>query len=107
MNGPGFSPDGGNYWEKDGVLYWEDGDITVLGPNVWLRTMDVSTGIDYSAWSDEERAAVKEKWRLKRIAAKDQYDAGWAECQRLVESAKAKVTEEEWDALIRYLRDGF
>lgn len=103
-NGPGWSPDGGSFWRKDGKIYWEDGAICDDG---WIREMpddpipesEWHKYEDYSAWSDEKRAEVKAQNKIER----EQYEASmklWADGIRALRaSAKTKLTEEEWDAM--------
>jgi hypothetical protein len=56
-DGPGYSPDGGSFWARDGKLYWEDGDVT--SADIFFRSMPCKHGIDYSAWTPEQFAAKK------------------------------------------------
>jgi hypothetical protein len=101
--GPGWSPDGGRFWVKDGKSYWEDGDITDLSIEGHLfRTMPGNaSGEDYSAWSEEKRSAEKAKNALLR----DRYAKEVAELSErdkmLVESARSKLTEDEFEAVAR------
>lgn len=102
-NGPGWSPDGGNYWAKDNVLYWHDGDITKLGPGIAVRLGfpgSNDNGEDYSAWTDEHRAEVKAKFAADRAEYKRKQEEEEAVNEKLVESAKAKLTEDEFDAVV-------
>lgn len=109
-NGPSWSPDGGSFWRKDGKLYWEDGDITE--DTGMIREMlysipesDWHKYDDFSAWSDEKRAEVKAAKQTER----DKYEAetkAWEDAIRALKaSAKAKLTEDEWEAVNTQLDD--
>ena len=104
-DGPGWSPDGGEYWVKNDVMYWHDGDVTRLERGIAVRTMPIDHGHDYSAWNDEKRAEVAEEWRLKRLAYGDQRKARERDVERWVKSAKKKITEKEWDAIVESVCD--
>lgn len=103
-NGPSWSPDGGSFWRKDGKLYWEDGDITEDGG--MMREMPTMTPEsewhkfeDFSAWTDEHRSKVKAEKAAERAAAKKAHDEWVAGIRALQESAKAKLTPEEYEAV--------
>jgi hypothetical protein len=100
QDGPGWSPDGGKFWVRDNVIYWESGEVTQLGPGVFFRTMPggYDHDEDYSSLTDEQRAerlaryrAIKQIWDEKRKSQQDARD-------RLIESARSKLTTEECDA---------
>ncbi len=109
-NGPGFSPDGGHFWRKDGKLYWADGDITPDGGI--MREMPPLPGHEngvpesewhkyenYSAWSDEKRAAVLAAKKTERDAYKKEVEEEREQIKALCISAKAKLTKEEYAAI--------
>lgn len=99
VNGPGWSPDGGAFWRKDGKIYWEDGEIT--DGNEMIREMIgvKSDGEDYSVWTNEHRARVKAEKAAERAEAEMAHEKWVAEVRVLQESAKAKLTVEEYEAV--------
>lgn len=60
-DGPGYSPDGGNFWCKGELVYWEDGEVTKLSDGVF-RALSYTTGVDYSQWDDIKRAAARAEY---------------------------------------------
>lgn len=58
-DGPGWSPDGGYFWVKGDTLYWEDGATWDMNDGCVIR---VGFGPyeceNFSAWTDEQRAAA-------------------------------------------------
>ena len=59
-DGPGWSPDGGEYWVRDGKVYWEDGTVRELSKSLF-RTMPggYQHANDYSAMITESDAIVE------------------------------------------------
>lgn len=112
-DGPSWSPDNGEYWCKDRVVYWWNGAVTITHPGTFIaiRSMDSGnkTREDFSAWSDEKRAAELEKFNSAekiRVAKLEEERRKVAESrQSLVDSAKSKLTEEELKALREYFWD--
>jgi hypothetical protein len=102
--GPGWSPDGGRFWVRGTNIYWEDGSIGDLttGRGVPCRVGIHNTfhNEDYSKWTDEQRAQVAARHEEARKKNKAEMDEFWKENERLCKSARAKLTEEEWDAVI-------
>jgi hypothetical protein len=103
-NGPSWSPDGGSFWRKDGKLYWEDGSITDDGGMMREMPTPIPESEwhlyeDYSAWSDEKRAEVAAARKAEREQAKSAHDEWVAVIRALQASAKAKLTEEEYEAV--------
>lgn len=100
--GPGYSPDGGNLWREGNLIYWEDGDIVNLEQHhsYIIRYMRLTNGVDYSKWTDEQRETAK-KEKAERIAKhKARVAELTAKRDGLVESAKAKLTIEEFEAVL-------
>lgn len=99
-DGPGWSPDGGQFWVKGDSLYWHDGDVTDLSAGCALRTMPGGYQHDdnYSLWTDEERALIKAE-SDKRYAVKLQEEqVREANRDSLRSSAKSKLTADEIEA---------
>ncbi len=99
-----WSPDGGRFVIWRGKYYWHDGSITDEGP-LRMGLMNPAHAEDYTAWSDEERAAVVAKHKAERAARKAENDAYEARMRQLSEQAEAKLTEEEKKALQWAYRD--
>lgn len=68
-DGPGWSPDGGKFWMKDGKCYWETGHITNGLP---LRMMPLGHehDEDYSAWTPYQRSVALKKFNDKALEAR-------------------------------------
>ena len=102
--GPGWSPDGGRFWRKDGKLYWEDGDITEDGgimremPDLRPKS-EWKEGENYSLWSDEKRAEVKAAKKAERDLYEKERADEFAKYKALCLSAKSKITREEYEAI--------
>ena len=96
--GPGWSPDGGKFWVKGDLLYWHDGTIWDMRDGCIIRSMHYDHDEDYSAWSDDKRAAVLAENRAEYAKIKAEDDCYNAERTRLRESARAKLTPEEIEA---------
>lgn len=101
-DGPGWSPDIGKFWFKDGLTYCEDGDV--LPPDAIYRiSSQIHEVEDYSAWSDEKRAAVRAEWAMKHAAWISKRNADHDRIEALRKSALAKLTDEEREAIEPYL----
>lgn len=100
--GPGYSPDGGKYWIKGHFIYWHDGQVGDLRDGLMIRVMPGGYHHDenYSAWSDEHRAKVKQEWAEKRAAWKKEAEEAEARRQVHLASARAKLTDDEWNAVL-------
>lgn len=98
-DGPGYSPDGGKFCVKDGVLYWHDGTFRKLDGSWMVRTMPMNHGQDYSAFSDEERAALVKKWTDQRIEYENKQRKEYEAREVLRASARLKLTEDEYNAV--------
>jgi len=96
--GPGFSPDGGCFWSRGGKLYWEDGEITE--DTIIFRGMPMTSGEDYSAWSDEKRAEVKASVAQRRADEAKEQRRNSVVRKKLYDQAVAKLTEEELWAVV-------
>ena len=106
-NGPGWSPDGGYFWRKDGKLYWSDGDITDDGGMMRQMPCDdpksFYSGVEnFSEWSDEKRATVRAEAQKKRDEYRAKSDAYIAKIEALCAIAKTKLTPEEYEAVEAY-----
>jgi hypothetical protein len=102
--GPGWSPDGGAFWRKDGKEYWEDGDITenaIFRVSLYVAPeSDWHKYENYSEWSDEKRAAVKAEYAAKREAEEKEELERIERREHLCAIARIKLTEEEYNAVI-------
>ena len=101
--GPGWSPDGGYFWVRGHEIFWEDGSIgdITTGKGVPCR---VGIGApptieDYSQWTDEHRARVVAETKARRANWKKAEVRAWRKGGLLRDSARAKITKEEWDAI--------
>lgn len=109
--GPGSSPDNGSFWRKGGRIYFEDGSVFDDAGFVQRESLfeipesEWHKYENYSAWSDEKRAEVM----AAKKAERDKYEAEvkvWEdEVRTLKASAKAKLTEDEWEAVNTELDD--
>lgn len=97
-DGPGWSPDGGQYWVRDGKAYWHNGDVTDLSKGLWFRTMPFKHTENYSLWSEEERAARWAKTQADNLAYRNEEDRKEAVRRALRKSARAKLTDDEAEA---------
>jgi len=102
-NGHWHSIDGGPCFVVDDTVYWATGEVS---PNRGVcRMMKMDSGEDYSKWSDEKRAEV---W-AETLRKREEYETERCERQKaqdiLIESARAKLTEEEFDAVFESGRD--
>jgi hypothetical protein len=106
--GPGWSPDCGgfNFWVRGDKMFCDDGTIIPLDYGTLFRTMPVDIPEsdwhkheDCSAWSDEKRAEVVARVAVERAAAKLAYDKWVAGIRALQESARAKLSDEEYEAM--------
>lgn len=107
-DGPNWSPDGGYFWKRDGKLFWEDGEITDVPQDqvIGFRLMPGHVHCeDFSQWTDEHRAEVKEAFRLRRETNRKMMALVEENRQRLVLSAKRKLTKAEFKAVLEEGRD--
>jgi hypothetical protein len=98
----GYSPDIGKFVVRDGKTYSENG--VIYGPDSIFRSVsyDVDSHENYADWTHEQRAArfaeasrIYEEYEKERIVNRDARRA-------LVAQAKEKLTEEEFDAVLRH-----
>lgn len=102
-DGHWYSPDGGSCFVKDGNIYWASGEVM---PNTGIRRMmKVEHGEDYSQWSEEKRANVLAETIKKREAYEQQRQEYYIKQGLLIESARTKLTEEEFAAVFESGRD--
>ncbi len=95
-DGPGWSPDGGKFWKKGDKLYWHDGEVT--NANLLIRVGMSGTSCDhedYSAWSDEKRAAIFKETQSRWEAAAKEEKRELEIRNTLRASARLKLTAEE------------
>jgi len=98
----GFSPDVGKYVRRGRRMHTEYGHIYEAHEQTMIRSMPVVPGSheNYAEWTDEQRAhalAVVER------SSEEHEKAEAAERSarlKLVEQAKAKLTEEEYEAIV-------
>lgn len=101
--GGGSIARGLNFWRKGNKFYWENGEVTDVPHAAEGITMMInpysSSNENYSEWTDEKRASVKAEWDANRRATKEAEEKEERERLALVEVAKQKLTEEEFDAV--------
>lgn len=108
----GFSPDLGPYVRRGTKYYDANGGVyeqTATSPErrtvvsvafrVSVDSERVNTGLPYATWTDEERAAAAADAKRRYEAACDAATLREAERERLRDSARAKLTEEEYRAV--------
>ena len=101
--GPGWSPAGGEFWVRGNFIYWSDGDVgdLRLGQGPCSVGFGNYEGVeDFSAWTDEHRAEVKKSFAKRRDEWARQAAEAEAARIKLVESARKKLTEEEFLAVV-------
>lgn len=106
--GPGWSPNGGKYWVRDDFIYWHDGNVGQISKDevpcrVGMHGCEHDE--DYSAWTDEHRAAVKKESDDKRSMWRQMELDSIKAREILVASAKLKLTEDEFNAVFNEGRD--
>jgi hypothetical protein len=101
-----FSPDIGRYVQRGGKAYSEHGRVYDL-PGAMFRSMPSPHGStpNYADWTDEERAAALSSARSAQEAAAASLAAQAAVRNALVESARQKLTPEEFDAVVNLGQD--
>lgn len=100
-DGPGWSPDGGKFWVKGDVLYWEDGDVWDMTDGGVIRLAGGPFHHeDYSEWSDEKRAEVRAIHAASRKIQKVNDRARKKELKALQKSARKKLTDAEFAAVL-------
>lgn len=104
-DGPYFSPDGGHFWVKDGTAYWEDGSVMKDIAMCIFRYMPYEGGEDYSQWTDNHRAGMRAEYERKRDACNAKQLKQEGEWKQLRESAREKITEKEYDAILEEGRE--
>jgi hypothetical protein len=87
---------------RDGIYYFSDGEITDTKTNGFWHVPAMSFPIAeppesewFSKWNDEKRRQVREKEIAASYEVRD----------KLVESAREKLTEEEFNAVLSEGRD--
>lgn len=101
----GFSPDIGKYVRRGKQYFTETGGVYEFSINSAFRTMDYGpikpTQENYADWSETKRAEMQAACKAESEA----FDKEKAELQKaqdvLVESARGKLTEEEFQAVYR------
>lgn len=107
-DGPHWTPDGGYFWAKGGKYYWPNGDVTTVQPaRLWDQGGNLHAVEDYSAWSDEKRAAIWKETQLKRLRIKRDQARYARKLAKAVAIAEAKLTEEDIEALRDHYRDDY
>ena len=106
-DGPGWSPDGGDFWVNGDLLYWNDGSVWDMNDGGVIRTMpgdpipesEWGKYENYSGWSDEKRSALLAKAKADHDEMMAQDMSYQDEQDALIASAKAKLTTEEYGAV--------
>lgn len=104
--GPGYCL-GGRYFDKEaGKLYWNDGTITELEDGVERFGWAQPDGVRYSEWDDAKRAEVRaecerkrKEWEIENERREREWQEVKSKHDALVESARAKLTPEEFEAV--------
>ena len=96
----GFSPDVGRFVLRNDLMYTEHGAVYTRAEQTWIRSMPTATGEEnYADWSDGKRAEVAAENARKYALQEEERKAARQAQELLVLSAKAKLTEEEFDAV--------
>jgi hypothetical protein len=98
----GYSPDVGRYVRRYGRLYTEDGCVYEENEYTTIRGMPLGAGAheNYAEWTDEQRARVLAAAKQTYEEYKKVKEAEHFARLKLVEQAKAKLTEEEYEAIV-------
>jgi hypothetical protein len=110
FKGPGFKDghyrmmDWGEFVVKDGLAYFPNGDVvdtTICVPARWWPEDPKieSCAEDYSAWDDDRRCLEQSIGQAERELIEAEHDAYYATRAALVQSARVKLTEDEFDAV--------
>ena len=103
-NGGGWSPDGGSFWVRDHKAYWATGEITDLsqtGMAFRVGSSGDSKGEDYSKWTDEQRAKAEANTNREQAELRDTLRKMNVDRLALAKSARQKLTDAEWRAVVR------
>jgi len=105
----GWSPDwGAQYVLRDGVYYTEHGGEVRIPPGYCVRACPFPADgckENFADWSPEKRAEVKAKRVAETEEARREYQLEIDARNALVESARAKLTEDEFDAVVDWARE--
>lgn len=103
----GYSPDIGKFVTRDGKTYSEYGHVYAEGPDRVFRSLPRPFGSheNYADWTDEQRAARLAKNDREREEHEKRRKSERDARQALVDRAKEKLTEEEFNAVLRYATD--
>ena len=99
-----YNIDWGYFVVRDKVAYFPDGeflDTTIHQPARWFPfdPKIVACPEDYSAW-DDDRRCLEQSIRQAEIEAAEENQADWHNKRKvLVESAKTKLTQDEFNAV--------
>lgn len=107
-DGPGWSPDCGDFWVKNRVIYFADGETYDPKPGeiFAMRTGDPGRPCeDFSAWTDEKRAAVQAEYAERRRVAQEQRTSAYQKRKDAGEAVLAKLTADEREALEEFFDD--
>lgn len=102
--GPGWSPDGGAFWRRDGKIYWESGHVApdfgmIRESPESIPESEWHLHEDYSSWSDRKRAAALAKTEAVQRKTERRERARLRAMKKLAASAKKKITREEFEAV--------
>jgi hypothetical protein len=101
----GFSPDAGKFVVRDGKIHTEFGLVYRNFATFRSLPREVDSHENYADWSDEQREEALAKHR-RMCEELDRRRKAQQELKlTLVESARKKLTEEEFDAVRSYEGD--
>jgi hypothetical protein len=105
----GFSPDAGGAVIRGGVMYTEHGVVIPNWRETFIRWMPYSaqpSGTEnYADWTDEHRQEVRSHAQALYDRQEEKKAAETRARQKIVDRAKAKLTEEEFDAIVAWAQD--
>jgi hypothetical protein len=98
----GFSPDIGKFVIREGVTYSEYGFVYCQG--AIYRGMPCKAGAheNYADWTDTQRAEKMAQTEAKNDQMREEQKRRSDARKLLVEQARKKLTEEEFDAVLDY-----
>lgn len=96
----GWSPDVGEFVRRDGKVYTEYGHVIDEATSAFrVGFGNPVPKENYADWSDEKRGQVCAYWQAFSAAREAEEKEQHEKRLKFVESAKAKLTPEEWEAL--------
>lgn len=106
----GWSPDVGRFVRREDTIYTEHGHTYVDGDGYAFRVGSMSDtpptdGENYADWSESKREEVIAMNRARTEKYEEEEAREVKKRNALVEQAKAKLTPEEYEAIVNFAQD--